>query len=64
MTKKEFKQHLSFHKTQRIAKEHKPILQGKRFVKGAGLGYQQVLKHSRVIPQVGLERYFGNSIKQ
>lgn len=61
MTKGEFQRLLGFYK----AKQNAPFTSniGRRQAKGAGKGYGFVGKGSRVIPQVGLERHFGNSVK-
>jgi len=63
MTKQEFKRLIQYQNAAR----HKPTAPlnalGRRFAKGAGKGFGFVGKHSRVIPQVGMERYFGNSFK-
>jgi len=62
MTKTEFNQLLKYKDAKRKAPTYTAY--PKRFIKGAGKGFGFIGKHSRVIPQVGLERDFGNSIKQ
>jgi hypothetical protein len=62
MTKLEFKKLLAYKDARKRAPTYNAY--PKRFVKGAGKGFGFVGKDSRVIPQVGLERYIGNSLKQ
>lgn len=55
MTKHEYLRLRSFWLSRRTSSSHRPILQGKRTVKGAGKGYGVVLKSSTITASVGLE---------
>lgn len=63
MNNREFHRLIAF----QTAKRNKPSAPlnalGRRFAKGAGKGFGFVGKYSRIIPQVGINRYFGNSFK-
>ena len=64
MTKQEFNRLMRYNTAKRFKPSAPLNALGKRFAKGAGKGFGFVGKHSRVIPQVGLERYFGHSLKK
>lgn len=54
----ELERMLSFWHTSRVAKQHQPLISGRRHVKGKASGTLQVLKNSFVKPQVSIERVF------
>jgi len=50
--------------TQRIfGSQHRPLHGSKRHNKGVAKGTGQILKRSHVRPQIHLEKYLGNSVK-